>query len=91
MIFAISTYFKDALPGKGDQMWILIGPRRSEKDPIRSVLTSLLLDDFNIENGTTRVVPDHINGLRHLLKGLFLSRSPRSKIYNCAKRNNVNL
>ncbi len=46
------------LPGKGEQPWHIDWiPRRSEKDPIRSVLTSLLLDDFNIENGTTRVVP----------------------------------
>ena len=46
------------LPGKGEQPWhIDWAPRKKEKDPIRSVLTSLLLDDYTKENGTTRVVP----------------------------------
>lgn len=46
------------LPGQGDQPWHIDWiPRRKKKDPIRSVLSSLLLDDFTKENGTTRVVP----------------------------------
>ena len=45
-------------PGKGEQPWHVDWiPRKSNQDPIRSVLTSLLLDDFTKDNGTTRVVP----------------------------------
>jgi len=52
-------------PGKGDQPWHIDWmPRRKKSDPIRSVLSSLLLDDFTKENGTTRVVP----GSHKLLK-----------------------
>ena len=46
------------LPGQGDQPWHVDWiPRRKPKDPIRSVLASLLLDDYTRENGTTRLVP----------------------------------
>ena len=46
------------LPGKGAQNWHVDWiPRRKESDPVRSVLSSLLLDDYTMENGTTRVVP----------------------------------
>ena len=31
--------------------------KKKSSDPIRSVLTSLLLDDYTKENGTTRIVP----------------------------------
>ena len=46
------------LPGQGDQPWHIDWiPRRKPKDPVRSVLASLLLDDYTKENGTTRLVP----------------------------------
>ena len=46
------------LPKKGAQPWHIDWmPRRKSSDPIRSVLTSLLLDDYTKENGTTRIVP----------------------------------
>lgn len=46
------------LPGRGDQPWhVDWTPRRKENDPVRSVLSSLLLDDFTKENGATRVIP----------------------------------
>ena len=42
------------LPGKGEQPWHVDWiPRKKESDPIRSVLSSLLLDDYTKENGTT--------------------------------------
>jgi hypothetical protein len=45
-------------PGKGDQPWHIDWmPKKKKSDPIRSVLASLLLDDFTKENGATRVVP----------------------------------
>lgn len=45
-------------PGKGDQDWHVDWiPRRKKTDPVRSVLSSLLLDDFTIENGATRIIP----------------------------------
>ena len=44
------------LPKKGAQPWHIDWmPRRKSSDPIRSVLTSLLLDDYTKENGTTRM------------------------------------
>lgn len=46
------------LPGMGEQPWhIDWTPRKHQNDPVRSALTSLFLDDFTKENGTTRVVP----------------------------------
>jgi len=46
------------LPGKGAQPWHIDWiPRESNADPVRSVLGSLLLDDYTKENGTTRLVP----------------------------------
>ena len=46
------------LPGKGDQPWHVDWiPRKRKNDPVRSVLSSLLLDDFTKENGATRVIP----------------------------------
>ena len=46
------------LPGKGEQSWHIDWiPRKKESDPVRSVLSSLLLDDYTKENGTTRIVP----------------------------------
>ena len=52
-------------PGKGDQPWHIDWiPRRKSKDPIRSVLSSLLLDDFIKENGATRIVPGSHKSLK---------------------------
>jgi len=46
-------------PGTGEQKWHIDWiPRRKKSDPIRSVLTSLFLDDFTKENGATRIVPN---------------------------------
>ena len=46
------------LPGKGDQPWHVDWiPRRNKNDQIKSVLSSLLLDDFSKENGATRILP----------------------------------
>lgn len=46
------------LPNQGAQPWHIDWiPRRKNSDPIRSVLTSLLLDDYTKENGTTRIIP----------------------------------
>ena len=46
------------LPNQGAQPWHIDWvPRRKNSDPIRSVLTSFLLDDYTKANGTTRVVP----------------------------------
>ena len=46
------------LPGKGEQPWHIDWmPRKKLGDPVRSALISLLLDDYTIENGTTKVVP----------------------------------
>ena len=46
------------LPGQGGQNWHVDWiPRRKKNDPVRSVLGSLLLDDYTKENGTTIVVP----------------------------------
>ena len=60
------------LPGKGAQPWHIDWiPRKSEEDPSRSALTSLFLDDFTKENGTTRVVPGqthfHVNSILFLV------------------------
>ena len=69
------------LPGKGDQPWHVDWiPRKKKTDPVRSILTSLLLDDYSIENGTTRVVP----GSHKLLKqpsedGYFFQDHPNQK------------
>mgnify|MGYP001235794721 FL=1 len=69
------------LPGKGEQPWHVDWiPRKKKNDPIRSVLTSLLLDDYTIENGTTKVVP----GSHKLLKqpsdeGYFFQDHPHQK------------
>ena len=52
-------------PGKGDQPWHIDWiPRKKNTDPIRSVLASLLLDDFTKENGATRVIPGSHNYLK---------------------------
>lgn len=52
-------------PGKGDQPWHIDWiPRKKNTDPIRSVLASLLLDDFTKENGATRVIPGSHNSLK---------------------------
>ena len=52
------------LPGQGDQNWHVDWvPRRKMSDPVRSVLCSLLLDDFTKENGATRIVPGTHNKL----------------------------
>tara|TARA_B100000073_G_scaffold69415_1_gene51286 strand:+ start:778 stop:1701 length:924 start_codon:yes stop_codon:yes gene_type:complete len=46
------------LPGQGEQNWHVDWiPRRKESEPVRSVLSSLLLDNYTKENGTTRIVP----------------------------------
>lgn len=46
------------LSGMGAQPWHIDWiPRRRKEDPVRSALTSLFLDDYTKENGTTRVVP----------------------------------
>ncbi len=53
------------LPGAGDQPWHIDWmPRRKKTDPIRSVLSSLFLDDFTKENGATRVVPGSHNSFK---------------------------
>jgi len=46
------------LSGKGEQPWHVDWiPRKKESDPVRSVLSSVLLDDYTMDNGTTRIVP----------------------------------
>ena len=53
------------LPGMGAQPWHVDWiPRRKKNEPVRSVLSSLLLDDFTIENGTTRIIPGSHKFLR---------------------------
>lgn len=44
--------------GEGEQAWHIDWvPRKKFNDPIMSVLTFICLDDFNRENGATRVIP----------------------------------
>ena len=45
-----------------------LGTKKKNSDPIRSVLTSFLLDDYTKDNGTTRVVPGSHKFLKLLLK-----------------------
>ena len=69
------------LPGKGEQPWhIDWAPRKKEKDPVRSVLTSLLLDDYTKENGTTRVVPGSHKSLKQPSdEGYYFQDHPNQK------------
>ena len=46
-------------PGTGEQKWHIDWiPRKKKSDPIRSVLTSIFLDDITKENGATRIIPN---------------------------------
>ena len=45
-------------PGTGEMPWHIDWmPRKKNSEPIRSVLSSLLLDDYYKENGSTSVIP----------------------------------
>ena len=75
------------LPGKGEQPWhIDWSPRKKEKDPVRSVLTSLLLDDYTKENGTTRVVPGSHKWLKQPSEeGYYFQDHPKQKYIEAQK------
>ena len=75
------------LPGKGDQPWHVDWiPRRKKSDPIRSVLSSLLLDDFTKENGATRVIPGSHKFLKEPAdEGYFYQDHPDQKYIEAPK------
>ena len=54
----ITTNFEDATSKpRSSTVAHRLGTKKKNSDPIRSVLTSFLLDDYTQANGTTRVVP----------------------------------
>ena len=75
------------LPNQGAQPWHVDWiPRKKNDDPIKSVLTSLLLDDYTKENGTTRIVPGSHKFLRQPSDdGYFFQDHPNQKYVEAKK------
>ena len=52
-------------PGEGDQPWhVDWSPRKKNNEKFKSVLGSLLLDDYSKDNGSTRLIPGTHNTLK---------------------------
>ena len=79
--------FRMPFPGKGEQPWHIDWvPRKKDKDPVRSVLTSLLLDDYTKENGTTRIVPGSHKWLKQPFEdGYYFQDHPQQKYIEAPK------